>query len=249
MMRTILVVEDDPAVAEGIRLTLESEDFGVATVSGASGALEWLDGNIPDLILADITMPDINGYQFFQRVRVNPNWLWIPFIFLTARGEIEDIRYGKELGVDDYLIKPVEPEDLLVAVRGRLTRFEKLKTVRQPASIDKPTGNYQIGKLLVRFSYRQVTVDRRDANLSSTEFDVLQRLIIARGAVVSYAELLGYDESTTMADEKDAAQLLRYHVRSIRQKIRATGETSEIVVNVRGVGYRLVEEVSDGLQH
>lgn len=240
-MRTILVVEDDYAVAEGIRITLEAEAFNVETMSDAPGALDWLAHHNADLIIADIAMQGMNGYQLFQRVRDNPEWTWIPFIFLTAKTEVEDIRYGKEMGADDYLTKPIEPEDLVVAVRGRLTRYDQLKASIQ-LPLEKPSGQYQIGELLVHLSHRQVTVAGQDTKLSSTEFDVLQRLLLARGGVVLYRELLGYDQNGVMVDDKDAAQLLRYHMRSIRQKFKDAGVDSDIIVNVRSVGYRLAEE-------
>ena len=100
-------------------------------------------------------MPGMNGYQLYQRVRKNPEWLWIPFIFLTAKDEAEDIRFGKELGADDYLMKPIRPEDLIAAVIGRLERYRQLEA--RPQAADLP----------------------HKADLSSRELEVLQ--LMARG--------------------------------------------------------------------
>jgi DNA-binding response OmpR family regulator len=242
-MRIILVVEDDSAIAEGVQRTLESEGFHVELAGNGVAALEWLAHRTPDLIIADIMMPSMNGYQLYQRVRQNPDWVWIPFIFLTAKADLEDIRFAKELGADDYLVKPIEPQDLVAAVWGRLTRYDQLEASSGAPSPKKSSGQYEVGNLRVDLSRREVVVDRQDVKLSPTEFDILQRLILAGGAVVLYEDLLGYDEGDVLG-ERDAAELLRYHVRNLRQKIKAAGEDAELIVNVRSVGYRLATQPS-----
>lgn len=123
---TILIVDDQPELLMGIQMTLEAAGYNVLTAPDGHIALELLQREIVDLILADIAMPELNGYQLFERVRAEPTWLRIPFVFLTARAMASDIRYGKTLGVDDYLTKPVKPEDLLAAVEGRLRRAREL---------------------------------------------------------------------------------------------------------------------------
>ena len=121
---TILVVDDQPDLLENISLTLESAGHQVLTAGDGVEALAVLQSQPVDLILADIAMPRMNGYQLYERVRENVQWVAIPFLFLTARAMDSDIRYGKELGSDDYLIKPIQPEDLLAAVQGRLRGTE-----------------------------------------------------------------------------------------------------------------------------
>lgn len=242
----ILVVEDDPAVAEALRMTLRAEGWHAESLSDGRKALEWMAAHTPQLIIADIMMPVMNGYQFYQRVRANADWTWIPFIFLTARGEQEDIRYGRELGVDDYLIKPIEPDDLIAAVRGRLARYQQLNSPARAAGHERPTGRFQIGEVIVDLASHQVIVDGKDVRLSPTEFAILQRLVLAAGGAVDYDDLLGHDDETVM-DTRDTAELLRYHVRNLRAKLaEATGGAGaplDIIENVRGVGYRLNEEV------
>lgn len=236
-MYTILVVEDDPAVAEGIRRTIKADGLEARVAKDGMEALAFLDQATPDLIIADIMMPGMNGYQLYQRIRQNPDWVWIPFIFLTARAEVEDIRYGKELGVDDYLTKPIEPEDLQAAIRGRLRRYEQLGLDEQlPAT--NPTGEYDVEGIRVDLSRRQVFVADEEVSLSPTEFDILQRLIAADGTVVHYEDLLGYDDGEVLGT-KDAAELLRYHIRNLRKKLEAAGQAAELIINVRSVGYRL----------
>jgi len=121
------VADDEPAIVENVRLVLEAEGHEVLTASDGFEALELLQAQPVDLILADISMPGMNGYQLLERVRQNPDWLPIPFMFLTAHVLDSDIRYGKELGVDDYLTKLIQPEDLLAAVQGKLRRAQQLR--------------------------------------------------------------------------------------------------------------------------
>jgi DNA-binding response OmpR family regulator len=188
-------------------------------------------------------MPDMNGYQFYLRVRQNPAWLHIPFLFLTAKGQSEDIRYAKEMGIDDYLTKPIEAEDLVAAVRGKLHRFTQLRQAEGVESDQRPGGQYQADRLLINLDSMQVMVEGQEVKLSSTEFAILQRLILADGAAVDYEDLLGYDDDQPLGD-KDAAQLLRYHIRNLRRKLEEAGVSADLITNIRSVGYRLTVEVS-----
>ncbi|HLE14494.1 MAG TPA: HD domain-containing phosphohydrolase [Anaerolineales bacterium] len=123
---TILIVEDNPVLRDGLQETLELENFATLTASNGREAIECMENNHTDLILSDIAMPEMDGYAFFRAVRNRPEWVAIPFIFLTARGEKEDVRAGKGLGAEDYLIKPLSHEELLTTVRSRLDRAQQL---------------------------------------------------------------------------------------------------------------------------
>ncbi len=124
---TILVVDDESTIRDSIADVLRLSGLHVVVASSGEDALQVLARLEPDLIVADIMMPGMNGYQLYQRIRRTPEWVRIPFIFLTAKGTPEDVRYGKELGADDYLMKPIEPEDLIAAVMGKLARFAELE--------------------------------------------------------------------------------------------------------------------------
>jgi signal transduction histidine kinase len=127
----ILVVEDDSALLEGVRDILEFSGYHVTTAVNGLDALHVLEKHIPHLIISDIMMPRMDGYQFYAAVRARPEWLDVPFIFLTAKGDKYDVRRGKELGADDYVIKPFDEEDLLVAIRNKLGRRAQLDAARQ----------------------------------------------------------------------------------------------------------------------
>ncbi len=128
---TILIVEDNISLLEGLKDLLESVGYQVLTAENGSDALDLLEDDVkPDLIISDIMMPRIDGYEFQARVREKPELLGVPFIFLTAKGGRDDIRLGKDLGADDYITKPFDEEDLLVAVRSKLSRWGDLKRVQ-----------------------------------------------------------------------------------------------------------------------
>jgi two-component system sensor kinase len=127
----LLVVEDDPALLEGLRDILELADYDVTTASHGQQALAEIEKNAPHLIISDVMMPVMDGYQLYTAVRARPEWMDVPFIFLSAKGEKRDIYRGKELGADDYLVKPFDEDDLLVAIRNKLGRRAQLDAVRQ----------------------------------------------------------------------------------------------------------------------
>ena len=126
----ILVVEDDLALLEGVAELLKLSDYRVLMATNGQEALDLLDEQRPDLIVSDIMMPEMDGYAFHKAVRQRPEMFTIPFIFLTARGEKRDIRKGKASGVDDYITKPFDDEDLLVAVESKLKRWAGIQRQR-----------------------------------------------------------------------------------------------------------------------
>lgn len=122
----ILIVEDDPTLATGLKETLEALGYQAATAGNGQEALLSLEQIRPDLILSDIGMPVMDGYQFFDAVRARPEWTTVPFLFLTARARRTDVLVAKGLGVDDYITKPWSPEELLVAVSSKLKRAQEV---------------------------------------------------------------------------------------------------------------------------
>ena len=123
----ILVVEDNLVLREGLHDILTYAGYEVLNAAHGVEALEQMSQQPADLILSDIAMPVMDGYELYQKVRQRPEWVTIPFIFLTARGEREDIFKGKDLGAEEYLVKPVTREELLVSVRSRLERSRQIR--------------------------------------------------------------------------------------------------------------------------
>jgi DNA-binding NarL/FixJ family response regulator len=197
----ILVVEDDPAARAAINDLLRLHGYIVQTARDGIEALEFMRKRVPNLILADILMPGMNGYQFYLRVRSRPDWLLIPFIFLTAKGTDEDIRMGREMGVDDYIVKPFEPEDLLAAITGKLERFDQL------AEAERGTGS------LVGSRSDMAALESALGSLSDREREVLM-LICSGLSNVDISERLFIAVST-----------VKTHVTSILAKLGVSSRT------------------------
>jgi two-component system sensor histidine kinase/response regulator len=124
---TILIVDDDQSILSNMIDLLRVSGYRVVAAANGEKGLQVMQHHTPDLIVADIMMPEMDGYEFYQAVRENPDWITIPFIFLTAKGEPKDIQQGYRLGADHYLTKPFEPEDLLTAIEARLRRTAEIQ--------------------------------------------------------------------------------------------------------------------------
>ena len=124
----ILLVDDDIGILEGVTDLLEWYGYDVVTATNGEEALKVMRGIVPDLVISDIMMPVMDGYAFYEAVRSNPAWVPIPFVFLTARGQQSDIRRGHSLGADAYVTKPFDPDDLLIAIQGRIRRMRDIQT-------------------------------------------------------------------------------------------------------------------------
>ena len=232
---TILVVDDQPALRESIALTLESAGYQAVGAADGIEALGVLEEREVHLILADIAMPRLNGYQLYERVRANPRWLHIPFIFLTARALDSDIRYGKELGADDYLTKPVQPEDLLAVVQGKLRRAGELAGMGRAAAGEALV----LGPLRIEPGPHRAYLRGRELHLSAREFILLECLARRAGQVIAPRELLRATHGLD-TDDTEAGFLLRPLVRSLRRKLGYGVGEMGCIENVRGVGYRLM---------
>jgi DNA-binding response OmpR family regulator len=241
---TILVVDDEPDLLDNVSLALETEGYQVLTAANGVEALARLQTNPIDLILADIAMPDMNGYQLYERVRQNPEWVTIPFIFLTARSLDSDIRYGKELGVDDYLTKPIRAGDLLAVVRGKLRRARQLAESITPlntAPAPRTGGALALGPLRIDSQQHRIWLADHELELSVREFTLLEYLAQRAGHVVSPQELIQITHNLE-TDPIEAGALLRPLIFSLRRKLDLTNNETRLIdiENVRGVGYRLV---------
>jgi len=239
---SILVVDDEPRLLEGVRWILEAEGCRVLTALDGIEALAVLQSQPVDLILADIAMPRMNGYQLYERVCENPQWVGIPFVFLTARAMDSDIRYGVELGADDYLTKPFASEDLLAVVRGKLRRAWQLAQQAVPL-VASPSAlgprALVVGKLQIDPGQYRVWMDGELVKLSAREFTLLEYLARRANQMVSLQELIRATHGLD-TDHVEAGALLRPLIRSLRRKLGYPVGDMGCIENVRGVGYCLV---------
>lgn len=236
---SILIVDDEPDLLDNIGLALEAEDYQVITAGDGLKALEILRNQPVHLILADIAMPNMNGYQLYERIRQNIDWVTIPFIFLSARSMDSDVRYGKELGVDDYLTKPIRAADLLAAVRGKLRRAQQLQSSLSPQNSSRQGPEVSVGDLRIDIDQHRCWLADIELKLSAKEFALLACLVKRPGNVMSPQELVQctHDYQT---DNVEAGSLLRPIVLSLRRKIGLENGQVGSIENVRGVGYRVV---------
>ena len=149
MKPLILLVEDDPNILKYLKMTLEFNECQIISAKNGKEGLKVLSElkECPDLIISDIMMPEMNGYEFFDAVSKNPNYYHVPFIFLSALDSPEDIRLGKILGVDDYLTKPIDEDDLLAIVAGKIKRRKQINLINE--KINEIFSSYEIAEELV----------------------------------------------------------------------------------------------------
>jgi len=237
---SILIVDDHPAVLDSLALALEAAGYHAIAAADGLEAIAALESQPVDLILADIAMPVMNGYQLLGRVRENPQWVLIPFVFLSARALDSDIRYGKELGVDDYLTKPIDPDDLLAAVRGKLRRAEQLSDLapRQAVPREDEETRIAVGRLQVAPSEHRVWLGEEEICLSAREFIVMVKLAQRAQQVVAPVELVEHTHGLK-TNRVEAGMLLRPLIRSLRRKLGYPVGDLGCIETVRGVGYRL----------
>jgi DNA-binding response OmpR family regulator len=219
---TILVVDDETNIIELARMYLEAEGYLVVTAADGHEALSQVETALPALVVLDLMLPDLDGWEVCRRVRAQSD---LPIIMLTARSDDVDKIVGLELGADDYLTKPFNPRELVARVRAVLRRSApKIKA-------DRPIT---LGELTVDPAGRDVTIASQAVHLRSKEFDLLHTLVQHRGIVLSRNQLLdlawGYDfyGDTRTVD---------VHIGQVRRKLEGSGVHIE---TVRGIGYKLV---------
>jgi len=224
--QTILLVEDDQELAELTRDFLVDEGFEVLHEAEGKAARDRILASSPDLVILDIMLPGMNGYAVCQEVR--PAYTG-PILFLTARDEELDEILGLEMGGDDYMTKPVQPQLLLARIRALLRRV-----VSQPQAVSSQEA--AVGDLVVNASRRDVKMADSSVDLTTFEFDLLWYLVNRVGEVVSrqdiYQALFHYDY-----DGLDRS--VDVYISRLRQKLDGDGQTSVPIKTVRGVGYLL----------
>ena len=229
----ILVVDDERRMIGFIRMNLELEGHLVLEAHNGYEALEALRKNLPDIILLDVMMPELNGFETLRLVREISD---VPVIMLTARGEEDDRVYGLELGADDYITKPFGPRELSSRVRAVLRRYATSTSNPQLAvlKIDE--------RLSVDYNRREVIVNGEHIKLRPTEYRLLYHLIQNAGWTVPHEQLLakvwGYEY-------REEAHYVRLYVNYLREKIEENPSEPVYILTERGVGYRFVDFRAD----
>jgi two-component system KDP operon response regulator KdpE len=224
----ILVVDDEPRMTRFIRMNLELEGFRVVEAHNGIDALEKLRIHLPNLVILDVMMPEMDGFETLRTLREVSN---VPVIMLTVRADEEDKVRGLELGADDYVTKPFGPRELVSRVKAVLRR------TKGPASPDEAVVRID-DRLSVDFNNREAIVAGERVKLRPTEFRLLYYLIENAGWVVPHEMLLakvwGYEY-------RDEIQYLRLYITYLRQKIEPDPSNPRYIFTERGVGYRFVD--------
>jgi two-component system KDP operon response regulator KdpE len=227
--KLVLVVDDEPRMIGFIRMNLEIEGHQVIEAHSGVEALEAIRTKLPDVVLLDVMMPDLDGFETLRMLREFSN---IPVIMLTAKGEENDKVYGLELGADDYVTKPFGPRELSSRIRAVLRRAEI------PAATPEQAILKIDDRLQVDFNRREVIVEGNHTKLRPTEYRLLYHLIENAGWTVPHDQLLakvwGYEY-------RDEAHYVRLYVNYLREKIEKDPSNPQYILTERGVGYRFAE--------
>jgi len=228
----ILVVDDERRMVGFIRLNLEQDGFEVIEAYNGSEALERLRDSLPDLILLDVMMPDIDGFEVLRTIREISQ---VPVIMLTAKGEENDKVKGLELGADDYVTKPFSPRELVSRVKAVLRRGSTFE--------EDEEGVIEVDdRLKIDFGRREVWVEDELVKLRPTEYRLLYHLVENAGWVLTHDQILtkvwGYEY-------RDEPHYVRLYINYLRKKIEKDPSNPEYIQTERGVGYRFIDYKRD----
>ena len=225
-MQRILVVEDDMQIARNLRDYLEVAGFEVTAVGDGSAALASIRGDRPDLLVLDLGLPGIDGFDVARELRRTST---VPIVMLTARGEESDRIVGLELGADDYLVKPFSPKELVARVRAVL---------RRTSGTTAGAEVLRAGDVEVDLPKMRARVGGQPVDLTPTEFELLATLAREPGRVFTRGQLLDALHGVTLETYERAIDA---HVKNLRKKIEPEPGRPRYVLTVHGVGYRFAD--------
>ena len=221
----ILIIDDDPVLIELIQYNLEEEGYQVSTARNGQEGIRLFFTNRPDVVILDLMMPKLNGYEVCKRIREMAD---TPIIMLTAKGREEDIIQGLDLGADDYLTKPFRVRILLARVRAVLRRARA-----EPAVITGPT--YSDDYLSIDLEMRRVMINDQVVKLTPTEYKLLALLVKNKGRVLEFRTMLEQVWGFEYIDEID---YLRVYVWHLRRKLEPDPKNPIYLINELNTGYR-----------
>jgi DNA-binding response OmpR family regulator len=227
MSEKILVIDDEEPTAQLIGMLLERRGFEVIKAFRAEEGLRQAYRHQPDLVLLDIMMPDMDGWEVCKRLREMSE---VPIVFLTARGEVKDVVRGLEMGADDYIVKPYDNDELVARVRAHLRRSPR------PEISDEMI--FDGGDFRINFMNREVYVRDEIKHLTPKEFNLLGVLVRNAGRVVTRTELVTQAWGEEYADAIDS---LKLYIHYLRQKLEKNPNQPDYILTSRGVGYRFVD--------
>ena len=233
--RLILVVDDEARMVRFIQLNLEHDGYQVISAYNGREALDQVRSQLPNLVLLDVMMPDLDGFEVLKRIRDQSS---VPVIMLTAKGEEDDRVHGLELGADDYITKPFSPRELVSRVRAVLRRTETESNIA--------SGIIEVDdRLKLDFNRREIWINDQIVQLRPTEYRLLYHLVQNAGWVITHEQLLtkvwGYEY-------RDEPHYVRLYINYLRKKLEEDPANPKYILTERGVGYRFVDYKRENLR-
>ena len=226
LVKRVLVVEDEVNIARLVRDYLHQAGYDVLEASDGPGALHLARAERPDMIVLDLGLPGMDGYDVTRELRATSS---VPIIMLTARSDESDRIVGLELGADDYIVKPFSPKELVARIRAVLRR------------VDATLGGGEIvraGSVTIDIPKMRVSVDGEDVTLTSTEFDILLTLARQPGRIYTRSQLLDAVHGVSFESYERSVDA---HVKNLRRKIEPDPKHPSLVLTVYGVGYKFAD--------
>ena len=227
----VLIVEDDHSILSFIQTVLETGGYQVLTAERCGQGLMVFSSHLPDLVVLDLGLPDMDGEEFIRQVRIGSS---VPIIVLSARTDERDKVSALDLGANDYITKPFGTAELLARVRAAL------RSVRHNSmTADAPGGNFSAGDLVIDFDRRQVMAEGKLVHLTQTEYNILALLAQHTGKVLTYSSIIreiwgGMDDGSV--------KKLQVNMANIRKKLGCRPGDNRYFINELGVGYRMLDE-------
>ena len=228
MPKRIAIVEDEAELAALIDYNLSRHGYEAQVLGGAKGTLKTLENFKPDLIVLDVMLPEVDGFELCRQIRQSPALSRTPVLFLTARSDEVDRVLGLEIGGDDYMTKPFSPRELIARVKAHLRREE----------MDAEPGAVEMGPFKLDRTAHRVFLEGRELSLTSTEFNLLEFFLTHRGRAYSRSQLL---EAVWGEQRYVTPRTVDVHVRRLREQIEEQPESPRYLTTVRGFGYRFEE--------
>jgi DNA-binding response OmpR family regulator len=225
MPKRIAIVEDEAELASLIDYNLRRHGYQPHVLSGSKGTLKALEQLRPDMVLLDVMLPEVDGFELCKQIRQSTALGRIPVLFLTARADEVDRVLGLEIGGDDYMTKPFSPRELIARIKAHLRR-EEMDT--EPLALE-------IGKFRLDGGARRVFLSERELTLTSTEFNLLEFFLTHTGRAYSREQLL---EAVWGEQRFVTPRTVDVHVRRLREQIEEQPENPRYLTTVRGFGYR-----------
>jgi two-component system, OmpR family, KDP operon response regulator KdpE len=223
----VLVIEDEPEIRRFLRTSLGAHDFEVAEAANGQDGLRHAAEQPPDVILLDLGLPDINGFQVIEQVR---SWSSVPIVVLSARGRESDKITALDAGADDYLTKPFGVGELLARLRVALRHHSRRES--------DASAVFTFGNMHVDLARRQVLVAGSEVHLTPTEYRLLTTLVKHAGKVLTHRQLL---KDVWGPDCTHETHYLRVYINQLRHKLGAEAADSNLIITEPGIGYRLQE--------